>query len=244
MLSLSAFRVNKSRTPDSKPTTISPPPELQLQINYLITSNIIFSVLLCCWTAPAPAETPGTPRLSPRSSCWAGTGWCAPRPPPRPQWVGVSAACPCCVRPLDPPPPRAPWPGCPLCWGAGAASPSADSGPRCSGTSGRRWWCCRWSGAGRWPESPPGCTLGCGSKSWDPWRYAAITKYILFCFGYIRFTWFGPLGSGSYRSDRVVKGFRELRNVHAMKSIFYCENSFPHLRGTTGPDTFLISIIL
>ena len=60
----------------------------------------------------------------------------------------------------------------------------------------------------------------------------------------ICFTWFGPLGSGSYRSDKVVKGFRELRNRHAMKSIFYYKNSFPYLRGTTGPDTFLISIIL
>ena len=25
-------------------------------------------------------------------------------------------------------------------------------------------------------------------------------------------TWFGPLGSGSYRSDKVVKGFKELEN--------------------------------
>ena len=54
-------------------------------------------------------------------------------------------------------------------------------------------------------------------------------------------TWLGPLGRGSYLSVRVVRGFRELKYF-----MFYILSNILHLylRGTTGPDTFLISIIL
>ena len=46
------------------------------------------------------------------------------------------------------------------------------------------------------------------------------------------FTWLCPLGSGSYRSDREVKGFRELRN--AIYRILYCQNSL--LTSEAPPD--------
>ena len=51
---------------------------------------------------------------------------------------------------------------------------------------------------------------------------------ILFPEMLIYYTWFVPLGSGSYRSVRVVRGFKELRDVFAlMKIMFYFIHSSP-----------------